>query len=269
MIQPIRLATMKTILLLSLIIFSGCLKQTTNSVSRMPSSELGTSTLSETAAPDVTVSTLEPSNPLPGLPSNQGLFSSQCQNILTPEGNPGPAGRELLKAMKDVEADSGKPCFSEGGDNSLRLGGYCKGTEHFQSLTTAQKENLWLWFWASLSQRETNCRNDAVYAYSDNSPQPREHVYNGLFLLGRHQRDRFYDNRTFCGQSTDTTSYRFQARCSASRLADHFCGPGISSGNTNKSGRTIRQSSYGWEVLNPRYKNRKIGNLMKLHPLCQ
>lgn len=262
----------KFVVLLVLFFSLGCSDPSLKNAFRGPDSEMA-------SGGDIGVEGSSPVQPsLPGLSGNSSFFEG-CSDILTKNGVPGPLGRELVRAMKKVEAEKKVECFSASSNETLQIGKYCKGNDHYNALSEAEQQNLWLWFWASFAQIETSCSEMRIYSSREHPIKQngeflirdvtadKERIeYGGMFLLPNLLSNRSQDNQDFCGSVADHNNYRFQADCAVSRIADLFCGSGILSGVASKK----RLAWYGWESLGnqPRVRSMLL-KLFKQHPFCQ
>lgn len=263
----------KFAVLIVLFLATSCFNKKSISGNRVPSSELAGSSASD--APGGSLD----SNILPGLPNINREFSSRCLSIITAQGKPGPVGRKLLKAMKDVDKDKGLDCFFGSDEKNIPIGKYCKGQEHFNSLSKSEKEHLWLWFWASLAQVETSCDPKATYRERDavvnGRVLKRGVVFQGMFLLpsSSDSKARDKENSIFCPEDTDTLSDDFQVRCSVSRLADRRCGGDLFGPETPDPAmikNTLEGRTNTWRPLFQEKSrlSRQLKSLIKSHPLC-
>lgn len=240
----------------------GCFKKKEIKQSRFPANELGGSQSGNVPSRGYgRVSNLGVSLPVDGQD-----FSQRCRAIISERGNPGPTGRALIAAMRRVERSKKTGCFFGGGREVSNLGKHCKGERHFNSLSRTQKESLWLWFWASLAQIESNCNMDARYNGLAMNNRRVPMVYGGLYQLPTNSVHREYENTRFCPEGADVFTVSFQANCAVSRFADLHCGEDpIRDVDVMEYPDFTRQ----WVSMQSiTAASRRLRRLIQMHPLC-
>ena len=193
----------------------------------------------------------------PALPGIGRHFNAQCRNFIQSDGSYGPWGLEMIDAMRSVERHHGRGIFFGDRDTMIRFGQRCKSTEYFQSLTRAQQEHIWVWFWASVAQAESSCRPGIQVNGIWNPRFGRFNRADGLFQLEYHTETRNANgrDRTFCPNRTNTQAISFQTRCAASIMAD------------TQGGDFLMDSDSYWLKLRRQDGGGIFNNLWR-HPLC-
>ncbi len=193
------------------------------------------------------------------------FFNPLCSEFITEQGEYGETGIMMLEAMGQVQSTNQKNPYKSAYKNcdfrkNFDFGRACP---NFKYLSPLQKDHVWVWLWASVSQAESSC-DPAVDAEGiDNLELGRKNIADGLFGLEYSEDTRKVNDRDprFCPHREEpeefggTKNLYFQSRCAASIMFNRQCGKSV-----------VNSGSY-WEQLLT--NQRKVFELMQRHPLCK
>lgn len=154
----------------------------------------------------------------------KGQLSMACNGIMSPEGQIGPHGEYLVETML-------KPEFKDSYYSGSPLGSLCP---KFSKLSTDQKTKVWTWFWASLAQEESGCKQSLGHGLNVNPA-----LGYGYWTVELGQSRRSSRPKECRGTESFIKQPQNQAACSVAMM----------SGLSLKTGKTVQESNSYWGPL--------------------